>query len=339
MSQNRPSYTLSELASELDVELRGNGDVAINDVAAIEDARSGDISFVANKVYLKYIESTSASALILATSAPEAAIPTLRHTNPYLKFAQVIDLLYPDLPLIETGIHKAAVVEDGAAVDSSAGVGAFCHIRSGSSIGRNSQLISSVFVGKNVTIEDNCLIYPGVKIMDDCRIGSNVIIHSSTVIGSDGFGFAPTDSGLKKIKQIGHVVVEDQVEIGSNVSIDRGSLGPTRIGRGTKIDNLVQIAHNVETGENCIIVALVGISGSTKLGNGVVLGGQVGSVGHITIGDNAQVAAQSGIKDNLEANKKYFGTPAREFMDAARIEAALNKLPELLKRVRKLEKE
>lgn len=338
MLPSRPSFTLSELASELDVELRGNGDVVISDVAAIENAGDGEISFVANKAYIKYIESTGASALVLAANAPETTIPTLRHANPYLIFAHVIDLLYPDLPLIEAGTHKQAVVEDGAIIDPSAGVGAFCHIRSGCSIGRSSQLISSVYLGKNVTIGDNCLIYPGVKIMDDCRLGNNVIVHSSTVIGSDGFGFAPTDTGLKKIKQIGYVVIEDSVEIGSNVSIDRGALGQTRIGRGTKIDNLVQIAHNVETGENCIIVAMVGISGSTKLGNRVVLGGQVGIVGHVTIGDNVQVAAQSGIKENLDANKKYFGTPAREFMDSARIEAALNKLPELLKRVKKLEK-
>jgi UDP-3-O-[3-hydroxymyristoyl] glucosamine N-acyltransferase len=204
-------------------------------------------------------------------------------------------------------------------------------------IGRNCQLVSSVYVGRNVTIGDNCLIYPGARILDGTVIGSNVSIHSSTVIGSDGFGYAESPTGLKKIKQVGWVEIEDDVEIGSNCSVDRGALGPTRIGRGSKIDNLVQIAHNVEIGQHCIIVAQVGISGSTKLGNGVILAGQVGLVGHIELGDGVKVGAQSGVNHSIEAGKMVFGYPAREIMQSKRIEASLSRLPDLFKRVRRLE--
>ncbi|HEX2897616.1 MAG TPA: UDP-3-O-(3-hydroxymyristoyl)glucosamine N-acyltransferase, partial [candidate division Zixibacteria bacterium] len=182
------------------------------------------------------------------------------------------------------------------------------------------------------------LVYPGVMIMNDSQIGQNAIIHSSTVVGSDGFGFVPTKEGIKKIQQIGWVEIGNDVEIGSNVSIDRGALGPTRIGDGTKIDNLVQIAHNVQIGKNCLIVSQVGISGSTKLGNNVVLAGQVGIIGHIEIGDGSMVGAQSGVAKSIPPGKTYFGYPAREIMETKRIEASLSRLPELLKRVRELEK-
>jgi UDP-3-O-[3-hydroxymyristoyl] glucosamine N-acyltransferase len=181
-------------------------------------------------------------------------------------------------------------------------------------------------------------LYPGVKIMNDCRIGDRVILHAGVVIGSDGFGFAESDQGLKKIKQVGWVEIDDDVEIGANTTVDRGAIGPTRIGAGTKIDNLVQIAHNVEIGKHCIIVSQVGISGSTKIGNGVVLAGQVGLVGHIEVGDGVRVGAQSGVPKSIPPGKMMFGSPAREIMETKRIEAALVRLPDLLKRVRKIEK-
>lgn len=331
--------TLGEIAAKVGARLEGNGDVFINDVAPVESARPGDISFIADQSYFKHLDSTEASAIVLSEKAPEANCPTLRDNNPVYIFALIVDLLYPDLPKVEIGIDSRSIVDPGAEIDPLAAIGPLCHIREKSKIGAKTQVMSSVYVGRNVRIGDNCLIYPGVQIMDESRIGNNVIIHSSTVIGSDGFGYVPIETGLKKIKQVGHVVIHDDVEIGSNVSIDRGALGPTVIGEGTKVDNLVQIAHNVVTGRGCILVGQVGISGSTKLGDGVVLGGQVGLAGHLKIGDKVQIGAQSGIKDDIEAGKRYFGSPAREFLETARIEAAMGRLPELLKRVKQLEKQ
>lgn len=331
------AFTLAQLAEQIGGAIEGDGDIKIRAAAPIESACPGDISFVVNKRYTRFIATTHASALVLGPDTECTRIPVLRHPNPYLAFACIIDILFPDERLVPPGIDPTAVIEDGVSIVSSAGIGALCHIRQGAHIGTDTELVSSVFVGRNVVIGKNCRIYPGVRIMDGTKIGNNVIIHSSTVIGSDGFGFAESESGLKKIKQVGWVEIHDHVEIGSNCSVDRGALGPTRIGRGTKIDNLVQIAHNVEIGQHSIIVSQVGISGSTKVGNGVVLAGQVGLTGHIEIGDGAQVGAQSGVSKSIPPGKRVFGYPARDIMETARIEAALVRLPELLKRVRRLE--
>jgi len=329
--------TLREIADAVGGTVEGNADTEITGAAAIQTADKGEISFIANKRYLKYLPTTQAAAVVLSPDTECSHIPVIRHPNPYLAFAQVVDLLYPETPLLTPGVDPNAVIEENTTISPSAAIGPLCHIRSGTSIGKGTQLVSSVFVGRNVSIGDNCLIYPGVRIMDNCKIAGNVIIHSSTVIGSDGFGFAQSEGGLKKIKQIGWVEIEDEVEIGSNTSVDRGALGPTRIGRGTKIDNLVQIAHNVEIGRNCIIVSQVGISGSTKIGDGVVLAGQVGIVGHLEIGDGAQVGAQSGVAKSVPAGKTVFGSPARDIMVTKRIDAALTRLPDLFKRVKKIE--
>ena len=328
---------MQQLAVAVGGTVEGNADVKITGAAAIQTAAQGDISFIANQRYLKYLATTKASALVLDLKTECTAIPVIRHSNPYLAFALIIDLLYPDVPQLAPGIAATAVVEQDVTFDETVAIGPLCHIRSGTSIGKGTQLVSSVFVGRNVSVGGNSLFYPGVRIMDDCKIGNNVIIHSSAVIGSDGFGFAESEGRFKKIKQIGWVEIEDDVEIGSNTSIDRGALGATRIGRGTKIDNLVQIAHNVEIGQNCIIVSQVGISGSTKIGNGVMLGGQVGIVGHVEIGDGVRIGAQSGVHKSIPAGKTVFGSPARDIMETKRIEGALVRLPELLKRVKKIE--
>lgn len=236
------------------------------------------------------------------------------------------------------GTDASSVVDSSATIHPDAGIGPLCCIGSSSKIDSGCQLISNVSIGQNVILGKDCLIYPGVSILDDCKIGNNVIIHAGTVIGSDGFGFAKSKSGLKKIKQIGWVEIGDNVEIGSNSSIDRGAIGPTRIGSGTKIDNLVQIAHNVQIGQHCIIVSQVGISGSAKIGNGVILAGKAGIIGHIEIGDGAIVAAQSGVPRSVQPGKTVLGSPARDIREAKRIEASLSRLPDLFKRVRKLEK-
>jgi UDP-3-O-[3-hydroxymyristoyl] glucosamine N-acyltransferase len=330
--------TLAEIARQVEAALEGDGSTEIRGVAPIEHAVEGDISFVANERYKKFVASTGASALVLAPGVPCHDHPVLRHENPYLIMAQIIDLFYPERSITDPGVHPSAIIHPTAKVDTTASVGAFCHIGPNSSIGKDSQIAAGAYIGENVVIGAQCRIYPGARIMNDSQIGHRVILHPGVVIGSDGFGFAKTRTGLKKIQQVGWVEIEDDVEIGANTTIDRGAMGPTRIGRGTKIDNLVQIAHNVEIGEHCIIVSQVGISGSTKLGNGVVLAGQVGLVGHIEIGDGVQIGAQSGVSKSIPAGKRVFGYPARDFMETARIEGSLTKLPELLKRVHALEK-
>lgn len=337
-SNNQIQVPLAELAGGIGGRLEGDGRVLISGVAPIDSAAEGDITFVANPGYAKFIETTKASALILDEELPAADKPCIRHQNPYLAFALCLDILYPAARQVEPGVHESSVIDPAAEIESSAGIGPLCHVCNGAQIGADTQLISSVYVGREATIGKNCLIYPGVRIMDGCRIGDNVIVHSSTVIGSDGFGFAEHDKGIKKVKQVGWVEIDDEVEIGSNCSIDRGALGPTRIGRGTKIDNLVQVAHNVQIGAYSILVAQVGVAGSTKIGNGVVLAGQVGVVGHLNIGDGVKVGAQSGVAHSVEAGKIVFGSPARDIGLARRIEAATSRLPELLKRVRQIEK-
>lgn len=335
---NSVSLTTGEIAQKIGATVEGDNQVKISGAAPIESAGPGDISFLANKLYKKFLETTNAGAVVIDNDTACSLKSILRHPQPYLAFSQIIDILYPAGDKQSSGVHPSAVVDKSANLSPTASIGPFCHIEANAKIGDGCCLVSSIYVGKNVAIDDNCLIYPGVMIMNDSQIGKNVIIHSSTVVGSDGFGFIPTPQGIKKIQQIGWVEIGNDVEIGSNVSIDRGALGPTRIGDGTKIDNLVQIAHNVQTGKNCLIVSQVGISGSTKLGNNVVLAGQVGLVGHIEIGDGSMVGAQSGVAKSIPPGKKYFGYPAKEIMETKRIEASLSRLPELLKRVRELEK-
>lgn len=329
--------TLGELAKKTQSELTGESGIEIHGAAPIDRAQAGEITFIANPRYLIHLQKTKASAIILDFDTPCDHLAVLRHRNPYLTFARIIDILFPPQTQVPKGVHGSSVVEPNVNLASTAGIGPLCHIREGTAVGDNTQLVSSVYVGKDVEIGQNCLIYPGVRIMDGCRIGNNVIIHSSTVIGSDGFGFAESETGLKKIRQVGWVEIEDDVEIGSNCSVDRGALGPTVVGRGTKIDNLVQIAHNVEIGHSCIIVSQVGISGSTKLGTGVILAGQVGVIGHLDIGDGARVGAQSGVAKSVPAGKTVFGSPARDIMETKRIEASMRRLPELLQRVKRLE--
>jgi UDP-3-O-[3-hydroxymyristoyl] glucosamine N-acyltransferase len=329
--------TLGELADKIGATVEGDSQTVIEAVAPVETAGPGDISFIANTKYARFIETTRASALILDPDTPCSRIPVIRHPNPYVTYARIVDLLYPDQPQTAPGVHASSVIEWDVSLDESTRVGPLCHVRHGTTIGRNGQLISSVYVGENVQIGDNCLIYPGVRIMRGSRVGNNVILHSGVVIGSDGFGFAPSETGLTKIKQVGWVEIADDVEIGSNTTVDRGAIGPTRIGRGTKIDNLVQVAHNVEIGEDAIIVAQTGISGSTKIGNRAILAGQSGIVGHLEIGDDVRVGAQSGVSKTVAAGKTVLGSPARDIVVARRIEAALPRLPDLLKRVRKLE--
>ncbi|MFZ5981947.1 MAG: UDP-3-O-(3-hydroxymyristoyl)glucosamine N-acyltransferase [Candidatus Zixiibacteriota bacterium] len=337
MKTSNKKFTLSELAGTLSARLEGDGRTEITGVAPIEKARVGDISFVANKKYLKYIDTTEASALVLRPDTACHRCPALYHEDPYLTFARIIDLFFPILPLMEPGIDRTAVIGPDTEIAPTTAIGPLCHISRGARLGSDTQLLSSVYIGENVIVGDNCLFYPGVKIMADCKIGDNVILHPGVVIGSDGFGYAWSGTEHKKIQQIGWVEIDDEVEIGANTTVDRGALGPTRIGRGTKIDNLVQIAHNVEIGAYSIIVSQVGISGSTKIGNGVIIAGQAGLIGHLEIGDKAIIGAQAGVSKSIPAGKAVLGSPARDIMEEKRINTIQKRLPELLKRIKQLE--
>ncbi len=338
-STSKSGRTLAEIAAAVKATLCGDGSIRITGAAPIESAGPTDISFVANPNYAKFVNTTSAGALVLDMQTECSRLPVIRHLNPYLTFAKIVDLLYTPPVLVEPGISSQAVIEPGAVIGQGCSVGPLCHVCGSARIGDNTSLVSSVFVGRDVTIGSNCLLHPGVRVLHGSKIGDNAIIHGGAVIGSDGFGFAQSESGHRKIRQVGWVEIGSDVEIGANTTIDRGALGPTKIGRGTKIDNLVQIAHNVEIGEHCLIIAQAGISGSTKLGNYVALAGQVGLVGHIELGNGVRVGAQSGVSHSIPDGKTYFGYPAREIMETKRIEAAIRRLPELLKRVKKLENE
>ena len=336
---NNVSLTTAQLAEKIGARLEGDKTLLIDSAAPVETAEPNQISFIANSLYEKHLSLSKAGAVVLNNEMDSQGKTVLRHPNPYLAFARILDLLYPDDQTGTTGIHHSAIVDESAAVAKEAAIGPHCHVESDASVGESSRLMTSVYLGKNSSVGKNCLIYPRVVIMNDCKIGNNVIIHSSTVIGSDGFGYTLSDTGIKKIKQVGWVEIEDDVEIGSNVSIDRGALGATKIGRGTKIDNLVQIAHNVQIGQNCFIVSQVGISGSAIIGNNVTLAGQVGVRGHISIGEGTTVGGQSGVTKSIPAGDKiYFGCPAREMRSVMKKEASLSKVPDLIKRVRELEK-
>jgi UDP-3-O-[3-hydroxymyristoyl] glucosamine N-acyltransferase len=333
------ALSVKELARQVGAEFRGDGETLIESAAPIESAGPGQISFLANPKYKPYLSTTRASALVVAPDVPTAC-PAILHKNPYLIFAQLIDLLYPP-QTPEWGIHSTAVIAPSATLPDKVRIEPHVVIEDDVVIGEGTVIKAGAFIGAQSSIGSDCRIGPNVTIMHGTRMGSGIIIHGGTVIGSDGFGFAPTGPGqeYRKIRQVGWVEIGDHVEIGANVTIDRGATGPTVIERGAKIDNLVMIAHNVRVGENSIIVAQVGISGSTKLGKAVVLAGQVGLIGHLEIGDNVMVGAQSGVAKSLEGGQAYFGSPARPFREAAKIEAAIRNLPELVKRIAKIENE
>jgi UDP-3-O-[3-hydroxymyristoyl] glucosamine N-acyltransferase len=328
---------LKDLAKLVDGELIGDGNIKIESAAPIEKAAKGQITFLANSKYKKYLKTTKASAIVLSVNTEFNNIPVIRHKDPYYAFAQILDILYPD-ESTEVGIDQTAVISDRVKIDKNCCIGALVYIGKDSKIGKNCRIMPQVHIGKKVKLGDNCKIYPGVSILDRTIIGNNTTIHSGTVIGSDGFGYAQHEKGIKKVKQVGYVEIGHDVELGANVTVDRGALGPTKIGNYVKIDNLVQVAHNVEIGDYSIIVSQTGISGSTKLGKGVILAGQVGLVGHLDIGNGVKVGAQSGVAKDIPAGKTYFGTPAIDISQRLRIESIINRLPELIKRIRALEK-
>lgn len=329
---------LAELAKHLDCELRGRGSTEIMRVAPIETAGPGDLTFVANPRYARYLGATKASAVILPTDAPDVAIPSLRTPEPYLAFAKAIECFYV-APRPEPGVHPTAVIAATATIGPGASVGAYAVVGEGVRIGVEARIGPHVVIYPEVVIGDRFVAYAQVTVRERVRIGSDVILHSGAVVGSDGFGYVPTQTGtVYRLAQAGDVVLEDEVEIGANTTIDRAAVGSTVIRRGAKIDNLVMVAHGCEIGEQAMLAAQVGLSGSTRVGRWVRMGGQAGAAGHLTIGDGAQIAAQSGVANSLAPGAIVGGCPAVAVPVWRRVSAALVRLPDLLRRVRRIEK-
>lgn len=328
---------LAEIAERLHCELRGDGAVEIHGVNSIDEAGPGELTFVANTKYLAKLPATKAAAVILAPEAPEISLPSLRAANPYLIFAQVLGLFYSPYAPPE-GIHPTAVVAPSARIGAHVSIGPYAVIGENVEIGDAARILAHVVIYPDVKIGRDFTAHSGVVVREGTRIGDRVVLQSGVIIGGDGFGYVPLPNGsIYKIPQTGVVVLEDDVEIGANTTIDRATVGVTTIRRNAKIDNLVQVGHGCEVGEGALLAAQVGLSGSTKLESGVRLGGQVGTAGHLTIGKQAMVAAQSGISHNVAANSVVGGYPAVEIMSWRRYSAALPKLPEILRRLRRLE--
>ena len=336
--------TATELSKLLNGTIEGNPDVTVNRPSKIEEGGEGTITFLANPKYSEYAYTTTASILLVGNEfeATKPVAPTLiRVENVYESLAFLLNKFGAAQGQKAKGvIDETASIDDEATIAEDVSVGKFSIIEKGSTIGESTIIYPQVHVAENVTIGKNCKIYPGVKIYHGCEIGDNCILHANVVIGADGFGFAPKEDGtFEKISQIGNVVIESNVEIGSNTAIDRGSIGSTTIKKGVKIDNLVQIAHNVSIGENTVIASQAGIAGSTKIGKNCMIGGQVGFAGHLTIADGSKFQAQSGIGSNIkEPNKAWFGSPAIDYKDFIRSYGVFKRLPEIYRKFGKMEK-
>lgn len=335
------TFTAAQIALMIQGKVEGDPGAVVGSFGKIEEARAGQLAFLANPKYEDHLYSTGASIIIINEALPlkkPVSATLIRVPDAYSAFAALLGK-YQELKTQQlTGIQQPSYVAPTAKVGENVFIGAFAYVSEGAEVGNGTKLFPGVFLGSQVKVGENCVIHPGVVIYHDCVIGNQVVIHSGTIIGSDGFGFAPqADGSFKKVPQIGNVVVEDQVEIGSNSSIDRATIGSTIIRSGAKLDNLIQIAHNVEIGHSSVIAAQAGVSGSTKIGKGVMIGGQAGIVGHIQVGDGAKINAQSGVSKSIEAGKAVTGSPAHDYTAALRSQAVTRKLPELEKRVKDLE--
>jgi UDP-3-O-[3-hydroxymyristoyl] glucosamine N-acyltransferase len=329
--------TLKELAEYLGGELLGSGDVRITGVAGLDDAQECHISFLANQKYAAKVATTKAGAVLLPPGAESFGRNAVILANPYLGFAKLVTLFYVRPPQVK-GVMPGAYVGIGGGMGADVTVYPGAFVGDGVKLGNRVTLFSGVAVYDGAEIGDDTVLHANVSIRERCRVGSRVIIHNGTVVGSDGFGYAPNGTGHYKIPQVGVVIIEDDVEIGANSTIDRAALGATIIRRGSKIDNLVQIAHNCIVGEHCIIVSQVGVSGSTKLGDFVTLGGQVGVAGHLEIGSRAMIGAKSGVHGNIPSGQVFSGIPALPHKQWLRTAMALPKVPELRRTVLDLEK-
>jgi len=336
-------FTAAQISLLVNGKIEGDANATVSSFGKIEEARPGQLTFLANPKYEDFLYTTQASIAIIneGYELRESVQPTLiRVADAYTAFAQLLAKYQEMAGQGLKGIQQPSFIAPSAEVAGDVFIGAFTYIGEGVQIGQNTKIYPNCFIGDNVRIGRDCLIHAGVKIYHDCALQDGVIIHAGTVIGSDGFGFAPqADGSFTKVPQIGNVVVESGVEIGANTTIDRATMGSTIIRRGAKLDNLIQVAHNVEIGESTVIAAQAGVSGSTKIGRNVMIGGQAGIVGHIQIADGARINAQSGVSKSMkEPNSTVTGSPAADYTAVLRSQAVFRNLPEMEKRIYELEK-
>ena len=334
-------FTAKQIAEFINGRVEGDEQAAVNTFAKIEEGKEGAISFLSNPKYTHYLYETKSTIVLVNEDLElEQEINTtlIRVKNAYEAVAKLLQL-YESMKPKKTGIDTLAFVSPKATIGKDVYIGAFACIGDGAVIGDGTQIYPHVVVGDGVKMGEKCLIYPNVTLYQGCQLGNNVTIHAGSVIGADGFGFAPNTEGYNKIPQIGVVIIEDNVEIGANTCIDRSTMGATVIHKGVKLDNLIQVAHNCEIGENTVMSAQVGIAGSTKVGSWCMFGGQVGLAGHITIGDHVNLGAQSGVPGSLKANQTLIGTPPMEPTPYFKSQAIFRRLPEMYKELNALRKE
>lgn len=335
-------FTAKQIASILEGEVEGNHEETVSKLSKIEEGEKGSLTFLANPKYNPYIYTTNASITIVNKSfIPEKEIKTtlIRVEDAYKSFSTLLEY-YNNVKNNKVGREKPSFISESATIGTNEYIGAFSYIGENVRIGENVKIYPNSYIGDNVTIGDNCIIFAGVKIYSETVVGNNCKIHSGSIIGSDGFGFTPDENGeYKAVPQTGNVIIEDNVDIGSNSTIDRATLGSTIIRKGVKLDNQIQIAHNVEIGKNTVIASQTGVAGSTKVGENCMIGGQVGIVGHISIGNNVKIQAQSGIGKNLNDNEVVQGSPAFGYTDFNKSYVHFRNLPKIITTLNKLEKE
>lgn len=334
-------FSAKQIAQFVQGVIEGDENATVNTFAKIEDGKSGAISFLSNPKYTHYIYDTE-SSIVLVDKSVELEKPTkatlIKVDNAYECVAKLLQL-YESMKPKKTGIDSLAFISPSAKIGENVYIGAFAYIGDNVVIGDGCQIYPNVVICENAKVGNDCLFYPNVTIYHDCHVGNRVTLHAGSVVGSDGFGFAPSENGYDKIPQIGIVTIEDDVEIGANTCIDRSTMGSTYVRKGVKLDNLVQIAHNTDIGANTVMSAQVGIAGSTKVGQWCMFGGQVGIAGHITIGNKVFLGAQSGVPSSLKDNQTLIGTPPMEKLPYFKSQAIFQKLPDLYKQIQKLQKE
>jgi len=334
-------FTAQQIAVKLHGEIEGNPKAEIFELAKIENAKKGSLTFLSNPKYTPYIYKTKASAIIVNKNLvleDDLKSTLIRVSDPYESFSTLLDY-YKKATVERTGVSSSAEIHESVKIESNCYIGSMTLIEKDSRVSKNAKIFPHVYIGANVTIGEGVVIFAGAKIMEDTVIGKNSVIHSGAVIGSDGFGFAPQENGVyKKIPHTGRVILGENVDVGANSTIDKATLGNTVIGNGVKLDNQIQIAHNVEIGSNTVIAGQTGIAGSAKIGKNCVIGGQVGIVGHITIGDNVKVQGQSGIISDVENNAVIQGTPAFSYNSYNKSYVHFKNLPEIIKKIDSIEK-
>lgn len=333
-------FTANQIASIVNGIVVGDGNTVVNTFAKIEEGHPGAISFLANQKYNHYLYETKSSIVLVRKGFEpenEVSATLIKVDDPYATLAMLLDMASKLMNPQPSGIELPNFISNGVEIPDEAYIGAFAYIGNGVKLNRGVKIYPQSYIGNNVEIGEGTIIYSGVKIYQGCQIGKNCVIHSGAVIGADGFGFAPTEQGYNKIPQIGNVIIEDNVEIGANTTIDRATMGSTRIKSGVKLDNLIQIAHNVEVGEHTVMAAQAGVAGSAKIGQWCMLGGQVGVAGHISIGDKVSVGAQSGIPSNVKSGSRLMGYPATDAKDFMRQSVYIKNLGNLNKRISDIE--